>query len=167
MNSELQQLEKMFRELQNHPDVHLILNAHDAWTFIALIQLALRHPGYVGRPAENVKKAMLRMQDSMQLTDEMKDWLMRGWDEQHDKPIQKLNKYISVRPDDFMLQNIAMSLAMQIAAISSNVTPEEMERQIMFSARQSLETLTDEKKVEGINDYYRSVKEDEQASKAG
>lgn len=159
--AELQQLEKMFRELQGHPPVYLSLNAYDAWTFIGLIQLALRHPASAGKTADSVKTAMLKMQDSMQLSDEMKEWLNRGWNPEYDKPIQQLNEYVHVRTDDFLFQNIVLSIAIHTAALAANCSPEEMQRGIEINAKESLDSLSVERKIKGINDYYKESRSGE------
>lgn len=157
-NNELQELEQMFRELQNHPPVMLQLNAIDAWTFISLIQIALRHPGSVGETADAVKEAMLKMQNSMLLTERMKEYLNRGWEPEYDRQIEEYKEFITVKAEDFILLSDAFGLACSVAAITTNSTYEEIEKTAKIRAVERFDNYSDAEKANAIREYYESLR---------
>lgn len=156
---ELQALEQIFRELQNHPPVILNLSASDAWVFIGMIQLAFRHPGNTGKLAESVKKQIMLMCESMQLSPVAKEWLRRGWEPEYDKPVDNFGEFIQVKTDDFIFQSIALSIAGTVAAVASNTDRDEMFSQIAMQAKESLSGMTNEQRINGLKEYYESLKD--------
>ncbi|MGB6298822.1 MAG: hypothetical protein WBF90_21935 [Rivularia sp. (in: cyanobacteria)] len=157
-DKEIQILEQIFRELQNHPPVILQLSAQDAWVFIGMFQLAFRHPSNTGRIAESVKNQIMLMCDSMQLSPVAKEWLNRGWNPDFDKQVQKFGEFIQVKANDFILQSVALDIAVSVAALASSSDKDEMFSQVTIQAKNALSNMTEEQRTDGLKEYYKALR---------
>lgn len=157
---ELKVLRQLYQELKNHPPVALHLSARDAWVFIGMIQLAFRHPANSGKTAESVKSAVVSMQNSMLLSADAKEWLNRGWNPEYDRQTDKLNEFVTVKTEDFLGLSLAFGMACNVAAFVSGSTYEEIEKTARMRALEKFEEFSDETKVQAMQEYYNSVKND-------
>lgn len=157
---ELKVLRQLYQELKNHPPVVLHLSAHDAWVFIGMIQLAFRHPANSGKTAESVKSAVVRMQNSMLLSEDAKEWLNRGWNPEYDRQADELNEFVTVKAEDFLGLSLAFEMACNVAALVSGSSYEEIEKTARMRALERFEKFSDEAKVQAMQEYYNSVKND-------
>lgn len=158
---ELQALEQIFRELKNHPPVILNLNAQDAWVFIGMIQLAFRHPSNSGKIAESLKNQIMIMTEAMQLSPVAKEWLNRGWNPDFDRQVERFGEFIQVKANDFILQSIALDIALSVAAIASSSDKDELLSQVTIHAKDALSNMTEKQRTNGLKEYYEGIKNEE------
>lgn len=156
----LKVMRQLYQELKNHPPVILHLSAHDAWVFIGMIQLAFRHPANSGKTAESVKSAVISMQNSMLLSEDAKEWLNRGWNPKFDQRTDKFNEFVTVKAEDFLGLSLAFEMACNVAALVSGSTYGEIEKTARMRALERFEGFSDEAKVQAMQEYYDSVKND-------
>lgn len=76
---------KEFCDLENHPGVVLQLGAIQAWSLLSTIQLACRHPEFVG-PTREMSEAIARqLEEGIAVTPALAIVARRGWDSRFDE----------------------------------------------------------------------------------
>lgn len=73
----------------------------------------------------------------------------------------EFKEYIQVRANDFILQSVALDIAVSIAALASSSDKDEMFSQIIIQAKDALCNLSEERRTKGLKDYYESIKNEE------
>ena len=77
-----------FNQFSDVPSIDIQISPLAAWTLIAQIQVASRHPGNNGAGAELIRSWASELEARMNLSPFMKEFLAKGWDRDQDIKVE-------------------------------------------------------------------------------